>query len=688
MAAITVRGTSALIPTAAADPLLTPFRLGHLTLRNRIMSTSHACGLEEDGMPKEAYQRYHEEKAKGGLALTMFGGSSNVAIDSPSVFRQLNLGTDAVVPWLEQFSGRIHARGAAIMCQLTHLGRRGEPYAGAWLPAVAPSPLRETMHRAIPREMDEHDIARIIAAYAAAARRCLTGGLDGVETLTGGHLPGQFLSPLTNRRTDRFGGSLENRMRFVLMLYEAIRKATHDRPFLVGIRWVIDEGLDGGLDTDEALAVAERLKAEGLVDFFNAIFGTMDTHRALAEDNMPGMGQPLAPWVARVGAFRRAIGLPVFHAARIADVASARHAVAGGHVDMVGMTRAQIADPHLAVKLAAGQEARIRPCVGAALCNSRHPPTCFHNPATGRETMIDHAIAPAPRQRRVVVVGAGPAGLEAARVAGERGHSVVLFEAAARPGGQILLAARGTWRRDLIGIVDWRVAELARLGVDLRLNQLAEAADILAEAPEAVILATGGAPAVDLAEGAGLATTAWDVLSGAARPAGEVLVFDGTGRHPGPLVAEAAAVAGAQVSYVSLDATLGEELADADRVHAKRMFLRLGIRHEPEMRLVALRRHANRLSATLVSDIDRSLHERIVDQAVVEQGTLPAGGLFVELRARSANGGVTDLDALAAARPQPAPPPAGFELHRIGDALASRNVHAAVFDALRLCNAI
>lgn len=674
--------------TGATDPLLAPLRLGHLTLRNRIMSTAHACGLEEDGMPKEAYQRYHEEKAKGGLALTMFGGSSNVAIDSPNVFRQLNLGTDAVIPWLEEFASRIHARGAAIMCQLTHLGRRGEPYLGAWLPAVAPSAVRETMHRAIPRAMDEADIARIVAAYAAAARRCLTAGLDGIETLTGGHLPGQFLSPLTNRRSDRFGGSLENRMRFLLMVYAEIREATAGAPFLVGIRWVIDEGMEGGLGAEEALAVAMRLKAEGLVDFFNAIWGAMDTQRALAEDNMPGMGQPLAPWVTRVGAFRRAIGLPVFHAARIADIASARHAVANGHLDMVGMTRAQIAEPHLALKLAAGQEARIRPCVGAALCNSRHPPTCFHNPATGRETMIGHAIAPAPRRRRVVVVGAGPAGLEAARVAAGRGHAVVVFEAAARPGGQVVLAARGAWRRDLTGIIDWRVAELARLGVELRLNRLAEAADILAEAPEAVILATGGAPAVDLAAGAELAATAWDVLAGAARPAGEVLVFDGTGRHPGPLAAEAAAAAGARVQYVSVDATLGEELSDADRVHAKRMFLRLGIRHEPELRLVALRRHANRLAATLVSDVDRSRQERIVDGVVVEQGTLPAAELFEALRGRAANGGVTDLEALATARPQAAPPPGGFELHRIGDALASRNVHAAIFDALRLGSAL
>ena len=182
------------------------------------MSTSHACGLEEGGMPKERYQRYHEEKAKGGIGLTMFGGSSNVAPDSPSVFQQLYVGDDEVIPYLQQFSERVHKHGAAIMCQITHLGRRGEPYQGHWLPTIGPSAIRETLHRSFPKEMDDHDIARVVSAYGAAARRCKEGGLDGIETLGNSHLIGQFLSPATNKRTDRYGGSLENRCRFGLIV--------------------------------------------------------------------------------------------------------------------------------------------------------------------------------------------------------------------------------------------------------------------------------------------------------------------------------------------------------------------------------------------------------------------------------------------------------------------------------------
>jgi len=228
---------------SARDPLLQPFRIKGLTLKNRVMSTSHACGLEVDGMPVERYQLYHEAKAKGGIALTMFGGSSNVAPDSPNIFRQLNVGTDAVIRYLQQFSERVHKHGAALMCQITHLGRRGEPYASNWLPTIAPSPIRETLHRSFPKEMDEHDIARVVQAYGAAARRCKEGGLDGIETLAGGHLIGQFLSPATNRRTDRFGGSLANRCRFGLMVFEEIRRQAGD-DFIVGFRYVVDEGSD------------------------------------------------------------------------------------------------------------------------------------------------------------------------------------------------------------------------------------------------------------------------------------------------------------------------------------------------------------------------------------------------------------------------------------------------------------
>ncbi len=673
-------------PLAAPhDPLLAPFQLKHLLLRNRIMSTSHACGLEEGGMPRERYQAYYEEKAKGGIGLAMFGGSSNVAIDSPSVFQQLNVGVDDVIPHLQALSRRVHAHGAALMCQITHLGRRGESNKGAFLPTIAPSIVRETLHRSIPKEMEAGDFERVIAAFAAAAKRCQDGGLDGIETLSGAHLIGQFLSPATNLRTDRYGGSLENRCRFGLEVFEAIRKAVGD-DFIVGFRFIVDEGHEAGLGFEDCLAIARIFEASGMIDFFNAIYGRMDTQMGLAVDNMPGMSSPIGPWLDKAAAFKRETSLPVFHAARITDIATARHAIRDGLLDLVGMTRAHIADPHLVAKLAAGAEAQIRPCVGATHCMSELRPACLHNPATGREGVLRHTIERADAPRKVVVVGAGPAGLEAARVCGERGHDVVVFEAATKPGGQVLLAAEAGWRKDIVGIVDWRASELERLGADVRVNTFAEADDVIAETPDLVIIATGGVPNLSWLPGHDHVTTCWDILSGAVAPGEDILVVDGTGRHAALSAADFCQRHGAQVRFVTIDETLAAEQAYSERVIWRKWARETQTPVHFGEQLKSVRSDGNRLVATMQSELTGELTELAADQIVFDYGTTPAADVFFDLQARSRNDGQTHLETLVAGQPQAAPnETSGFELHRIGDAVSSRNIHSAVLDALRLC---
>ena len=668
---------------AKRDPLLQPLTIKKLTLRNRIMSTAHACGLQKDGFPQDAYQVYHEEKAKGGIALSMFGGSSNVDIDSPNIFQQLNVGVDAIIPHLQRFSERMHAHGAALMCQITHLGRRGDPYAQDWLPAIGPSPIRETLHRAIPREMDEHDINRVVKAYGQAARRCEEGGLDGIETLASGHIIGQFLSPKTNHRTDRFGGSLDNRIRFALMVHDEIRRNVSN-DFIVGMRFVVDEGIDGALSAEECIAAAQILQREGAVDFFNALYGSMDTARALSEETFPGIGSPAAPWVKAVGHFKRAVGLPVFHAAKLSDMASARFAVSEGHIDMAGLTRPQMTDPHMVAKLMRGEEERIRPCVGAGHCQSAHRPRCLHNAATGRELTVGHDIAKAEKQRDAIVIGAGPAGLEAARVLAERGHKVRVFEAAPQPGGQLLLAANG-WRRDLVGIIDWRLAELEILGVQIECNRYMDAADILELDADLVILATGGVPQTAFGPGEELVLSAWDIVGRQVRPQGDVLVWDNTGRHPALLAAQTAMNEGARVQLATIDTNIGQDLVYPEIIRWHKEFTKAGLRADPHLRLTEVRKNGNRLEAVLINELTHESENRVVDQVVVEMGTIPIDDAFAELRGHSGNDGVTDLHALKNLSPQPMAR-AGFELHRIGDAQASRNVHAAIYDALRLCS--
>ncbi len=671
------------------DPLLQPIQLRHLKLKNRIMSTSHACGLEVDGYPQERYQLYHEEKAKGGIALTMFGGSSNVAPDSPSVFQQLYVGDDGIIPHLQQFSERIHSHGTALMCQITHLGRRGDPHADNWLPTVAPSPIRETLHRSFPKEMDEHDIIRIVKAYGAAARRCKEGGLDGIETLASSHLIGQFLSPYTNKRTDKYGGSVENRCRFGLMVYEEIRRQVGD-DFIVGLRYVVDEQQDG-LSFDECVEIAQIFENTGTVDFFNAIYGKMDTERGLAVDNMPGMASPIAPWLEAVGAFKREIKLPIFHAARIADIATARYAIKEGLLDMVGMTRAHIADPYIVRKLAKGEEELIRPCVGATHCMTGFRPRCLHNASTGQEAALPHIISRSSRAgKKLVVVGGGPAGLEAARVGCERGYKVILLEAAAELGGQILIGIKGSWRRDLIGIVEWRVKELERLGAEIRLNTYAEESDIIAEAPDVVIIATGGVPDLDWVKGAEFCTSTWDVLTGNV-PLGEnVIVYDGTGRHPGATCVEYVSRAGKQVSLVTIDGYLGAELTYSERVTWKQKLYGFGITPICDHGLTAVQSSGNELVAYFVNQVTGEILEKSADQIIVEHGTLPADDLYYSLRASSGNDGVSDIDKLLSGQRQPMDinSQGAFELHRIGDAVASRNIHSAILDAMRICSVL
>ena len=674
----------------ANDPLLQPYQLKHLTLKNRLMTSAHEPAYTEDGMPKQRYRLYHAARAQAGLALTMTAGSALVSKDSPPAFGNILAYREEVVGWMSELVDSCHEHDCKVMIQLTHLGRRAHWGQADWLPTLSPSGMREPAHRAFPKIIEDWDIERVVADYALAAEHMQAAGLDGIELECYGHLIDQFWSPLTNIRDDDWGGSLDNRLRFTHRILDAIRTRVSPE-FIVGLRLVVDEQLENGITREVGIEIARRMVAAGQIDFLNVIRGHVDTDAALT-DVIPVQGMASSPHLDFAGEVRRDTGFPVFHAARIADVATARHAVSSGKLDMVGMTRAHIADPMIVQKLAEGREQDIRPCVGATYCLDRiylaGEALCIHNPASGREASMPHEISErSPTPGKVVIVGAGPAGLEAARVAAERGHRVIVFEATPRAGGQALLMAQSPRRREMIGIVDWRVEQCDKAGVEFRYNTYAEADEVLAESPDVVIIASGGLPHTELLEsGNELAVSARDIIAGEVEPAAEVLLYDDGADHPGMQAAEVIAESGARLEYVSPERQISPDIGGTNLTPYMRKLLPLDVRFTLCRRALRARREGERIRVTLGSDYGDFECERLVDQIVVEHGTQALDEVYYALKPLSRNLGEVDYEALIDGRPQALERNGDgkFRLFRIGDAVASRNIHAAIYDALRL----
>jgi dimethylglycine catabolism A len=671
--------------------LLQPLRIKQVTIPNRVMSTAHTSGASEDGKPKLRYQLYHEEKARGGIGLTMIGGSTAVAEDTPGAdMLHLDASTDDIVPYYRELATRVHRHGAAVFAQIAHMGRRANWDNQHWLAPVSPSRVREPAHRSFPKEMEDWDFERLLEAFARAAGRVHDGGIDGVElSATHGHLLDQFWSPKSNRRSDHHGGSLENRLRFTLEILAAVRQRVGD-DYVVGLRISGDELIDGGLTANECIDVARILAERGGIDYLSVLGGSADdlpSHAGI----FPGMDFPAGPYLQLASAIRRGVGIPVFHAQRMSNLATAARAIEEGHADMIGMTRAHLADPHIVRKLVEDRVDDIRPCIGANYCIDRlysgGQAYCLHNPASGRELSIPHVASIAKTSRRAIVVGAGPAGLEAARVLAERGHQVTLFERNTVAGGQVRLAARVAWRESLLMITTWLERQLANHRVDCRYRCDATAETIRALAPDLVIIATGGTPDKGWITGAELAATTVDVLQQDVHPAERVLIFDDNGAEQALSCAEFMAERGSLIEFVSADRHPGPLLERTTRPTFLRHLYEKGTLFTNDTRLTGIHRENNKLICVLRNEYTLTEEEREVDQVVIDYGSMPADALYFALKPHSTNGGAWDYAALLSGQPQTARrnERGEFQLFRIGDAVASRNIHAALLDARRLC---
>ncbi|MCP5365976.1 MAG: FAD-dependent oxidoreductase [Hyphomicrobiales bacterium] len=677
-----------------AEVLSRPLTIKGVTIRNRIMSTAHSSGFVQGGLPQEQYRLYHQAKARGGIGLTMIAGTSSVTPDSPNrEAGHVDLSTDEAIPHFQKLAKVIRDEGASVFAQIGHMGRRAIWDRDNWLPIVSASTIREPTNHSFPKAAEDWDIRRIVAGFGQAALRCKQGDMQGVEV--GGaymHLVEQFLSPLSNDRTDAYGGSLENRSRFLIEILESIRLATGD-DFVVGARLSGDELRKGGLDQKEAIILSRDLVERGLVDYLSIMGGEAQDHIS-HPTAMPGMSYPVAPFVYLAGAVKREVDVPIFHAQRISDVRTAARALSDGMADMIAMTRPHMADPYIVNKMMEGREDDIRPCIGANYCIDRFyirgQARCLHNPAMGREAEIPYDFEAAPAKRRVVIVGAGPAGLEAARVCAHRGHDVVLFEKSDRTGGQVNIAAKAPRHEALANVTQWLDLQVRKLGVQVRLGVAADAATVAAENPDVVIVATGGRPGTAGVKGAEHAVSTWQVLNGQVELAENVLIYDDNGEHQAPMCAEFMAQRGVNVEFLTHDRAMGQDIGLTEAALYRKHLYGLGVLFTPDQKLIEIYPEDNRLVAVLRNAYTDAEEERVVDQIVIENGTLPVDGLYFDLKAGSRNLGEVDLQAFVDGRPQEVVRnrDGAFDLFRVGDAVTSRNIHGAIYEAVRLCKAL
>jgi 2,4-dienoyl-CoA reductase-like NADH-dependent reductase (Old Yellow Enzyme family)/thioredoxin reductase len=550
--------------------LFTPIQIGHRTVKNRICCSAHADALAVDGMPQDAERRYYEEKARGGVGFMMCFGSASVHPTSTARdWNGVELFDDRVIPYLQKFSDTMHQYDVPVICQLTHRGRRGRSN-DHWNRMYAPSDVREPNHRETPHPLESAMIDELVESFAAAAGRLQAGGFDGCEIMASAcHLIDQFWTLNVNHREDAYGGDLDNRLRFGMRVIDAVRERVGSE-FIVGIRVTGDDFTERGLDNQQMLEICERIDAPGKLDYFNVNAATAETYVGEAA-SVPNMAFELGCYTHLSASIRKVVRVPVMATGRIVDPVQADRIIAEGQADLCIMNRALIADPHLPNKAKAQRLEDIRQCMGYNEgCIDRiytgRGVTCVQNPVIGREERwaeLGHADV----RKRVVVVGGGPAGLEAARVAAGRGHDVVLFERQAELGGQTLIAKLAPSRRDFDGATRWSSQQCRKLGVDLRLEVDADVSRVLAEQPDAVILATGARARRPALEGMDSArvVSGWDVLLGEPDLGDVVIVIDEEYGHQAPSIAEFLLDQGKQVDLVTSQEKIGTFLGATTR---------------------------------------------------------------------------------------------------------------------------
>ena len=588
---------------AALSSLFEPVTIGNVEVPNRLMITVHGVIL-----PLQRYIRYLTERADRGVGLVgitagldihfyptfptpyypAYDGHLDAVWPNPATFEGILWYDERVIPQLQPVAEAVHQVGAKCVGQVFHLG--GNRHGDNLMPAVAPSPIRDDADHEIPHELEQEEIDDLVLAFGHSARRIREAGLDMVEIHAAhGYLIAQFLSPLTNRRTDRYGGSLENRMRFLMEVIAAIRQQVGDE-YPVGIRMNVDEMADGGLTVADSQEIARRLDPH--LAYFNISGGSYTGLKdGVKMSYVTSWYEKPGPNVPMAAAIKGVVDKPVIVAAQIIDPAHAARIIADGSADMVGVARAMIADPHWARKAREGRLEDIRKCAGNNECHAighRQPSvTCAINPGAGREDEFD--LAPAKAKKRVLVVGGGAAGMEAALVAAQRGHQVTLCERDDTLGGQLSAIARISFRGRFADYIDYQEKQLRKAGVEVRLSTEVSLDVVHGMQPDAVVNATGSVPQVPSLPGSRAGVVdAIQVFRGQVEVGERVLVVGGLEDHlPAPSTAEFLASQGKRVTLITELRDIGENIEHATLFMLVKRLLELGVETMPLTRFVA-----------------------------------------------------------------------------------------------------
>jgi mycofactocin system FadH/OYE family oxidoreductase 2 len=629
---------------------------------NRINFAAHLTNLSENHQISEDHICYYRERARGGCGLItteeLTVHPSDLAYD-----KLVDAFDPNVIPGFQRLATVIHEYGTRIFAQLNHNGMQADGKISR-LPVWGPSAGRDPIFRECAKEMENEDIRECTEYFAKSAGHVVEGGFDGIELQLGhSSLIRQFLSPATNHREDEYGGSFDNRLRFALEVIDAVRtKVGPD--FTLGVRLNADEMHPrGGLTHDDAKQVALRLEATGQIDFIDISLGTF--HNLFLVEG--SMHTPLAYTVSLSAGIRSMVEIPVYASNRINDPHLAEKILEDGQGDMVNMVRALIADPELPNKALEGRDDDIRHCIACNQgCIGRmamgYTIGCMQTPVTGNERELGSGTLSLCRQpKKVVIIGAGPAGLEAARVAALRKHRVIVFEKNEDVGGQNLLAARAAGRQEIQGVTRWLSSQVNKLDIDLRLGMEADEDTVLGEEPDAVVVATGSLPKEKPFPGEYSppeVVNTWQVLIAELEAGPKVLLIDLNGHHHGTGTAEFLADRGKAVHVLTPALFQGGALGPLQDLYLARQRLALkGVTCTPDIAVLEIQ-------GTLVKGLNVYSNEMIdfegYDTVVLAAGNAADDTLYFALKGKVK------------------------EIYRIGDCLAPRLTDMAIADGHRI----